>query len=257
VKRLAWIAAAAVLFIGTVLVELPASLLLALVWPDDVPVVLEDVRGSLWHGRAMQVRWRGRTLGSLTWTTQPGALLLATLDTELRLSGEANAQARVLRGFRRTRIQDLDATFPADWLQERLADAAMQAQGRIRLSVPSATIDQHRVTALLGEMTWQDAALRGSTRATLGTLRARFALADDQCVHGTIRDGGGPLSANGGFVTDFSSYQADLRLAARDPRIAPAILWLGQADASGGRALHFQRGAPSGKCQAVVVPRDP
>jgi hypothetical protein len=257
VKRLAWIAAAAVLFIGTVLVELPASLLLALVWPDDVPVVLEDVRGSLWHGRAMQVRWRDRTLGSLAWTTRPGPLLLGTLDTELRLSGEANAQAHVLRGFRRTRIQDLDATFPADWLQERLADAAMQAQGRIRLSVPSATIDQHRVTALLGEMTWQDAALRGSTRATLGALRARFALADDQCVHGTIRDGGGPLSATGGFVTDFVSYQADLRLAARDPRIAPAIRWLGHADVGGGRALHFQRGPPSGKCQAAVIPGHP
>jgi hypothetical protein len=255
VKQLPWITAAVVLFVGTVLVELPASLLLALAWPDDVPVVLDDVRGSLWRGRVMQVRWRDHALGSLAWTTRPGALLLGTLDTELRLSGEANAQAHVLRGFRRTRIQDLDAKFPADWLQGPLTGAAMRAQGQIRLAVPSAMIERDRVTALIGEMAWQDATLRGSTSATLGTLRARFALADDQCVHGTIRDGGGPLSANGGFVTDFVSYQADLRLAARDPRIAPAIRWLGQADASGGRALHFQRGAPSGKCQAVVVSR--
>jgi hypothetical protein len=257
VKRLAWIAAAVALFVGTLLVELPASLLLALAWPDDVPVVLEDVRGTLWRGRAMQVRWRDRTLGSLAWTTRPGALLLGRFDTQLRLSGEANAQARVLRGFRRTRIQDLDATFPADWLQERSAGAAMQAQGRIWLSVPSATLERGRITALLGEMAWQDAALRGATSVSLGTLHARFALADDQCVHGTLRDAGGPLSATGGFVTDFSSYQVDLRLAARDPRIAPAIQWLGQADVGGRRALHFQRGAPSGKCQAGVVPRNP
>lgn len=255
-KRLAWIAAAVVLFIGTVLVELPASLL-ALAWPDDVPVVLEDVRGSLWHGRAMQVRWRDRTLGSLAWTTRPGALLLGTFDTQLHLRGEANAQAHVLRGFRRTRIQDLDATFPADWLQGPLAGAAMRAQGQIRLAVPSATIERDRVTAIAGEMTWQDATLRGSTRATVGTLRARFALADDQCVHGIIRDDGGALSAIGGFVTDFSSYQADLRLAARDPRVAPAIRWLGQADASGGRALHFGYGAASGICKPVAEPANP
>jgi hypothetical protein len=255
VKRLAWIAAAAVLFIGTVLVELPASLLLALAWPDDVPVVLDDVRGSLWRGRVMQVRWRDRTLGSIAWTTRPGALLLGTFDTELHLSGDANAHARVRRGFRRTRIEDLDATFPADWLQQRSGSAAMQAQGQLRLAVPSATIERDRITALVGQMTWQDATLRGATSANLGTLHARFALADDQCVHGTISDAGGPLSATGRFVTDFASYRTDLLLAARDPRIAPAIRWLGPADAGGRRALHFQRGAPSGKCRAIAVPR--
>lgn len=254
-KRLAWIAAAVVLFVGTVLVELPASLLLALAWPDDVPVMLDDVRGTLWHGRVMQVRWRDHTLGSVAWTTRPGALLLGTLDIQLQLSGEANAKARVLRGFRRTRIQGLDATFPVNWLQQRTAGAAMQAQGQLRLAVTSATIERDRVTALVGQMTWQDASLRGATSASLGTLHARFALADDQCVHGTIRDAGGPLSATGGFVTDFASYQIDLLLAARDARIAPAIRWLGPPDAGGRRALHFQRGTPSGKCQTVVVPR--
>ena len=254
-KRLTWIAAAIILFVGTVLMELPASLLLALAWPDDAPVVLEDVRGTVWRGRAMQVRWRDRTLGSLAWTTRPGALLLGTLDIQLQLSGEANAQARVLRGFRRTRIQGLEATFPADWLQQRPAGAAVQAQGQLRLAVPSATIEHDRVTALVGQMTWQNATLRGATSANLGTLHARFALADDQCVHGTLRDAGGPLSATGRFVTDFASYRTDLLLAARDPRIAPAIRWLGSADAGGRRALHFQRGAPSGKCRAIAVPR--
>lgn len=255
-KRLAWIAAAIILFVGTVLMELPASLLVALLLPDDAPVVLDDVRGTLWRGRAMQVRWRDRTLGSLAWTTRPGALLLGTLEVQLRLSGDANAQARVLRGFRRTRIQALEATFPADWLQER-SPVAMPVLGQLRLTVPSAVIEHDRVTALVGQVTWQDATLRGPTSAPLGTLRARFALADDQCVHGSIRDGGGPLSASGGFVTDFVSYQADLRLAARDPRIAPAIRWLGHADVGGGRALHFQRGPPSGKCQAAVIPGHP
>jgi hypothetical protein len=256
VKRLAWIAAAIVLFVGTVLVELPASLLLALAWPGDVPVVLDDVRGTVWRGRVMQVHWRDRTLGSLAWTTRPGALLLGTLEVQLRLSGDANAQARVLRGFRRTRIQALEATFPVDWLQER-SPVAMPVLGQLRLTVPSAVIEHDRVTALVGQVTWLDATLRGPTSATLGTLRARFALADDQCVHGSIRDGGGPLSASGGFVTDFVSYQADLRLAARDPRIAPAIRWLGHADVGSGRALHFQRGPPSGKCQAAVIPGHP
>jgi hypothetical protein len=252
VKRLAWIAAAIVLFAGTVLVELPASLLLAMTLPAAGPVVLDDVRGTLWRGRAMQVRWRDRTLGSLAWTTRPVALLLGTLDIRLRLSGEANAQAHVLRGFRRTRIQDFNASFPADWLQGRLANEAMRAQGKIRLTVPSAVIDRDRVTALIGGMTWQDATLRGSTSATLGTLRARFAMADDRCAHGTIRDDGGPLSATGGFVTDFTAYQVDLRIAARDPRIAPAIRWLGQSDGTDQRTLHFERGAPSLNCRQAA-----
>jgi hypothetical protein len=133
----------------------------------------------------------------------------------------------------------------------------MQAQGQLRLAVPSATIERDRITALVGQMTWQDATLRGATSANLGTLHARFALADDQCVHGTIRDAGGPLSATGGFVTDFASYQTDLLLAARDPRIAPALLWLGRSDGTGRRALHVERGALPRRCQTVVAPRNP
>lgn len=254
-KRLAWSFAAAMLFIGTLLIELPASLVVALAWPDGIPVALEDVRGSVWRGQATQVRWRERTLGSLAWTARPSTLLLGRLDLRLRLSGETSANARVVRGLRRTEIENLHATFPAQWLQGQPTGYALLAQGRVQATLPSVTIKGDRITALAGELVWHDAALRGATSATLGTLHARFSLANDQCVHGTVADEGGPLSVAGGYTTDLYSYQVRLLLAARDPQTARAIQWLGQLGTDGRRSLLLNRGALPGRCQAITEER--
>lgn len=251
-KRLAWILAAAMLFVGTVLIELPASLVVALAWPHGIPVVLEDVRGSVWRGQATQVRWHERTLGSLAWTARPSALLLGRLDLQLRLSGETKANARVVRGLRWTEIRNLDATFPAHWLQGQPAGNALRAEGRVQATLPSATIKGGRITALAGELVWRDASLRGATSAALGTLHARFSLANDQCVHGTVADQGGPLSVSGGYTTDLSAYRIRLLLAARDPRTARAIQWLGQPGMDGQRSLLLDQGTLSGRCQVIA-----
>ena len=251
-KRLAWVFVAAMLFVGTVLIELPASLLVALAWPDGIPVVLEDVRGSMWRGQATQVRWHERTLGSLEWTARPIALLLGRLDLRLHLSGEASANARVMRGLRRTEIRNLHATFPAHWLQGQAAGNALRAQGLVKATIPSMVIGSDRITALAGELIWRDAALRGATSAALGTLHARFSLANDQCVHGTITDQGGPLSVTGGYTTDLSAYRVRLLLAARDPQTARAIQWLGQPGTDGQRSLLLGQGALPGGCQAIT-----
>ena len=251
-KRLAWILAAAMLFVGTVLIELPASLVVALAWPHGIPVVLEDVRGSVWRGQATQVRWHERTLGSLAWTARPSALLLGRLDLQLRLSGETKANARVVRGLRWTGIRNLDATFTAHWLQGQPAGNALRAEGRVQATLPSATIKGGRITALAGELVWRDASLRGATSAALGTLHARFSLANDQCVHGTVADQGGPLSVSGGYTTDLSAYRIRLLLAARDPRTASAIQWLGQPGRDGQRSLLLGHGALPGRCQAIA-----
>ena len=255
-KRLAWAFAAAMLFVGTVLIELPASLVVALAWPDRIPVVLEDVRGSVWRGQAMQVRWHERALGSLAWTARPSALLLGRLDLRLRLSGEASANARVVRGLQRTEISNLDATFPAHWLQGQPAGNALRAQGLVKAAIPSMVIGSDRITALAGELVWRDAALRGATSAALGTLHAHFSLANDQCVHGTVADEGGPLSVAGGYTTDLSAYRVRLLLAARDPRTARAIQWLGQPGLDGQRSLFLSQGALPGRCGAIAGESD-
>lgn len=243
------------LFVGTVLVELPASLVMALSRPAGSPLVMDDVRGSLWRGRAMQVRWRDRELGSLSWTTRPRALLHGTLDVELHLRGEASAEARLIRGLGRTEIRQLDAVFPALWLQRGFAGGSLRTLGRVRVVLSTAVIERNRITALAGDAVWHDAVLRGPVVAALGTIRARFALADDQCVHGTIRDGGGPLSAVGGFVADLPHYSADVILAAREPQVASIIQWLGQPYSRGRRSLRFERGTPSGRCHPVRAVR--
>jgi hypothetical protein len=237
VKRLPWVAAAVALFFGTMLVELPASLALRLWQPDGIALQLDDVRGSLWHGRATRLRWGGRELGALSWTLRPGALLRGRIAVDLKLVGEANGDARLARAWRRTEIHDLDAMFPAHWLRAPFAGGAWQLQGRMHVTGARVVLDGNRVTALAGDLAWHDAALRGMTTAALGNLRAPFALADDHRVHGSIRDDGGPVAVSGGFAADPSRYRIRLVLGARNAGVGRLLQAVGQPLADGRRLL--------------------
>jgi general secretion pathway protein N len=237
VKRLPWVVVALALFLGTMLVELPASLALRLWQPDGIALQLDDVRGSLWRGRATRLRWHGRELGALSWTLRPGALLRGRVAVDLRLAGEATAQARLVRGWRRTEIHDLDGMFPAHWLRAPFAGGAWQLQGRMHVTVARAVLDGNRVTALAGNLAWQDAALRGMATAALGNLRAPFALAEDHRVHGSIRDDGGPVAVSGEFAADASRYRIRLLLAARNAGVGQLLQAVGQPLADGRRLL--------------------
>lgn len=240
--RWLWSAAACALFAGTVLATLPASSLLAWGRPGGAALALEDVRGTWWHGRVAQVRWRGRELGALTWTLRPAALLRGRLAFDLRLSGAGTATVRLLRGPRRTELRDLRATLPAYWFRGRVG--GLQPQGQVRITIPRAVFADGRMTALAGELAWQEAALRGATALALGELHASFALADDRRLHGRVRDQGGPLSVSGDFVIDGPRHRVRLLLGARSAAAVPLLRMLGDPLPDGRRVLVLRSGGP-------------
>jgi hypothetical protein len=107
----------------------------------------------------------------------------------------------------------------------------------MHVTVARAVLDGNRVTALAGNLAWQDAALRGMATAALGNLRAPFALAEDHRVHGSIRDDGGPVAVSGEFAADTSRYRIRLLLAARNAGVGQLLQAVGQPLADGRRLL--------------------
>lgn len=232
-KRVALAAAAGLFFLGCLLVNLPASLAWRWLAPADAGWVAEDLRGTLWHGSAAHVAWNGNTLGRLNWQARSAGLWSGRVELQLRLRGPVDATARWLRAPGREEWRDVDVRLPASWLGGLIASPPLQPQGRVQVTVPRSRLAGGRLQALSGRLTWREAALAGPARAALGGVRADFALSADGRVHGTIRDEGGALAANGRFVADRFRYRAEMLLAARDPRIVPALSWLGQARGEG------------------------
>jgi len=227
------VAGALLVFAGTALVNLPATLVWRWLAPADGAWVAVDLRGTLWQGQATRLRWNGNELGRLDWRLQPAALWRGHLALQLQLRGPITASARWQRGPGGEEWRDLQARLPAHWLGGLLASPPLQPPGQVRVDVPVLRRRGDRLQALSGRLSWREAALSGPASAALGTLHADFALAADGRVHGTIRDDGGALAANGRFVADLAHYRAEVRLSARDARIAPALAWLGQARGDG------------------------
>lgn len=225
-----------VVFSGAVLAFLPASLLPRLL-PADAPLQLQDVRGSIWNGSAGRVLVRDRLLGGLAWQVLPLSLLRGGIEAEVHLVGELSVRGRVERRWSSWHLHAIEAELPVQWLEPVLASRALRPQGELHLRVDEAQLDGGRLQSLRGELLWLQAAVSGAAVAALGDLQARFAGREDGRIEGQASDRDGPLSLRGGFVLDASGYRAELHLAARDPRIEPALRWLGQPQEDGSRLL--------------------
>lgn len=238
-KRVLWLLAGVFALTMALLVLLPASLLVAQL-PASLSLQLDDVRGSIWQGSVSRVTWQAHDLGSLVWQVQPLGLLRGRIAADVVLSGEINAQTHLERSWGAWRLTDLSAELPAAWLDSVLASPGLHPQGVVLLIIDVAEVRGEQWTAMNGNAQWREASVAGAAVAALGDLRAEFALADDGRVHGSVHDDDGPLALSGQFVADLHGYHAELRLSARDARIAPALHWLGQAQPDGSRLLLMQ-----------------
>lgn len=248
-KRCLWPAFVFVLFTGTLLVDLPASLIIAMLLPGDSAIEIEDVRGSIWRGSATRVGWNNQALGAITWTTRPAALLSGKLDAELRLSGEVDATARLILDSKHTSLLNLHGRIPASLLQDPRSRALFRTQGLILVAIPLIRIADDRITAAAGRFTWQNATLRSTSDMSLGTVRAQFALGDDQCIHGTIRSDESRLSTRGDFTGDIARYKVRLTLSPKTSQHSPLLGLLGQPASNGDRVLELSGGRPTAACR--------
>lgn len=227
-KKIGWALLAVALFLSVVAAGFPASLAWKWWRPSETPLELVDVRGTVWHGAAAQVRWRGRELGALNWNADSSALLTGRIDIALRLSGPAMLSGHWIGGIGSMRLRDIRAELPAQWLAGALMNGALSASGQVHIAIPELAIQSRKITALSGQLLWQDAAIRGLVVVPLGRLRAPFALADEQRVQGTIEDDGGPVSIRGTFAAGLSDYRIEMTLAARDRNARALIDRLGE-----------------------------
>lgn len=243
--RLLLAAAALLVFVGALLVFFPASLALRMFGQPLPPLVLADVGGTLWDGRAARTIIADRDLGTLRWRLHPLSLLRGARALDVTLAGvDMQASASIVLAGTTIDLHALHAELPATVLQGVLAPAALQPQGRVLLDVPQARFEAMLPRVLHGTVVWRDAAVVGLAAAGLGELVSEFGLNAEGQVVGTLADRGGPLVLDGGYMLGHDGYRAQARLAARDPArnpaLADALRWIGQPDADGRRQLIVQ-----------------
>jgi general secretion pathway protein N len=233
-----------VLLLAIGLALLPARHALEFLGGRLGPVELGEVSGTVWRGQARPARVNGQDIGTLSWSLSPWALFAARLDADLRLEGDVyrGDGAVSVRRDRSVRVRDLELTFPAQRLQPALDIPALVLRGEVQVHIAEGELRGGFPTAVKGSATWKDAAVAGSAEARFGDLATDFASDGAGGLQGTVRDGGGPLQAEGTYQASLAGYRADVVLRARDgnPQVIEALQYIGQPQPDGSARLEVR-----------------
>ena len=225
---------AAVLFLLTLLVRLPARLLLGYLPPD---VICDDPGGTIWHGSCGQVRSNGLSIAGVSWNLHPGALLSLKLSADLssadpNAGGSANIEAARNGDLS---IRALRATLP---LPPGALVLPSGCSATLVLALPSASIHDQHLVAVEGTVDLQQLHI-ARPAAELGSYELQFApSSSESIIGGQLRDLEGPLAVSAMLrLQPDGAYDIEgtvaTRSSASDDLSKALQLFLGPADAQG------------------------
>jgi general secretion pathway protein N len=226
---------AAVVFLVTLLVRMPARALLPLL-PADVRCAAPA--GTLWNGSCQQLRIGTVGISSLSWALHPTALL------RLRLAADLSSQDPQANGHAQVELAPNGALDVA----RLAANAALPGtfgllpsgtSGMLQLAIDSARIEDGHLVALLGKIDLQSVHIENPP-ADLGSFELQFARSNQgAAMVGQLRDLSGPLAVSGllqlspSGVYDLEGSVAPRPSASAD--LTQTLQLLGAPDAQGRR----------------------
>ncbi|MBI5041757.1 MAG: type II secretion system protein N [Gammaproteobacteria bacterium] len=240
-----WAVVSAILFLFFLLLTLPARHVWG--WLGGGQLAVQDIDGSLWHGRVAQLSHPAFPVGPLVWQLRPQALLLGRLEYQVFVqSGKGGGELRVGRGlFADTSVTAAHLTLPAADLAQRLRVNLVTLAGDFQIDIDELRLSAGGISALQGMLVWRDAQVVQPSPMALGQLQMQLSLREGQVV-GTLSDQGnkgGPLELGGELLigTD-RHYQLNALLKPRATADAPlreALGLLGAPDAQGRYRLQY------------------
>lgn len=176
-KHWCLILAGVALFMLALLMTTPARLLRKAL-PAGVDIV--RLEGSVWQGRAVQVRWQGQPmLDQLDWDWKTARLLTLQLVFDIRSSWQGReGKARISSGLSSVALQDADLTLPLDPFTAMVPQlASFRLRGNLNVVTRDFTWSEGRGAGELGAE-WRDARSDFSGDAVMGSYRIDLKAAD-------------------------------------------------------------------------------
>lgn len=187
-------------------------------------ITLTGISGTLWDGRA-----RGAQLGQfrvekLRWDVRPWTLLLGRLGVGMEFNYESQparlTASRHLGGA--LSLRDVELLLPARSLQGLLRLPGVELGGEVDVDLARVGIEQGRIAAAEGGLSWNRAAVVRPVVAQLGGFTVTLETVEGE-IKGVLRDQGEAVQAEGLFtMKGDGNYQFTASLVSRDPR-QPAI----------------------------------
>jgi general secretion pathway protein N len=171
VGKLAWIAIPAVIWLALVVRATPAQWGL---WLAGLPVQMDGVSGTIWHGQVVEVvvpyRGGSYSLGSLDWQLKPWSLLTLSPCAQFRTElARQTLTGTVCAGPGGTVVlEDAQFSLPA---QVAEIGAPIRVRGQVDARIEKLTFSGQQIRELRGSGSWTSARYHNSQSwVNLGTL---------------------------------------------------------------------------------------
>jgi general secretion pathway protein N len=229
------------LFLVFLVATLPADTAYAYIksrYVPEAPLILNNVQGTVWEGRAGPAQISGQRLDSLVWDINAWALLIGRVQARLEFrNGDSFGSANIARGFTgNVYARDVEARIDLQRMKLLSKVLPLGMQGALLLHVTEFDLDRRSIVNAQGTLAWDNAVITVPSRVELGNLRIALGNEADH-VKATLSDGGGPLQAEGILtVAPDGNYKFSGAFAVRDtsqPMLAQGLQFLGRPGPDG------------------------
>lgn len=242
--KLAWCLAGLCAFVFFLIMYLPASQVTnRLPLPANVQVY--GIDGTLWQGRAQQVRINGLPVDNVRWQLHPLALLTGTVRATLQGGNMRSAEAVSFNGpvstglFSQDRFAASDFTLylPVDQVLAQVPlPLPVNASGRFKLRINELEY-AGRCDTLDGQGSWLNAAVAGTQGPiSFGTYNATLGCADGDFLVAVTPPNKLGLSMQAQFTPQPAQFSVEGRFkpdADLPEEVHQAARFFGQPDAEG------------------------
>ena len=207
------------------------------------PLRAEGLSGSVWDGRASAVSVFGTALGPAEWRLDAWSALRGAAHGNIALTGElVRGKAALRQSGDALRLEGVQAAFPASVLGPALDIPALILTGNIEVEAAHAELRQGVLHSAEGTATWREIVIAGAAQARVDGLEARFVPAAGGGIEANLRDLGGSLAVDGRVTVREGRYNAQVRLALRqpDPQLQEALQYIGERMPDGSTLLRIE-----------------
>lgn len=197
-------------YLAMLFLTLPAAMVVDAVQTENNPPVLSGVAGTVFSGRASQVRLHGIELGPLAWQIRASRLLLGRLEYQLVFSGE-HFPGHAIAGISisgNQYVRDLAMSLNQDFLINQWSPVEVQTGGRLIVAIEDMEFDDAFPSVLTGFVQWSDAELMEPLQLVLGRIELA-ATSDAENITGSVTNNGATaisgeisLSRSGNYTLD-------------------------------------------------------
>lgn len=204
----------------------------------QTPVMLTDVEGTLWSGRAGESRLGPQIVKAVQWRFHPLSLLLGRLELDWEVT-VADGYTKGIAGINvmgLLYLKQLEGLVPMDYLAKAAKMEALRPAGSMGINLDRLEFKDQSIMSVNGNLAWHGAEVTLLKPMRLGDFKVKLET-DSEGIKGILSDAGGPLQAEGLLSLDAEGgYQFNGTLMVRDPSqtdLANALRSLGRPDSSG------------------------